>query len=502
MENRANTYRPDPFGVVIFGVTGDLAARKLVPALFDLDHLQRLPQNYFVLGTGRRPSSDDDLRAKMRKAVQENARFRPARDDWDRFAPRLHYFQQNSSDVESYQRLAGRLRELDHLHGTAGNYIFYLSVPPELYPEIVENLGAAGHARQEEDRWRRVVIEKPFGRDAASARALNGRVRRHFDEEQVYRIDHYLGKETVQNLAVFRFANGIFEPIWNRNFIDHVQITVAETLGVEHRAGFYEGAGAVRDMVQNHLLQLLCLVAMEPPAAFEATPVQREKLKVLQCLRPLTARPLEEVVVRGQYGPGRINGLEVPGYRQEPGISDNSVTETFAALRFELDSWRWAGVPFYLRTGKRLPRKSSQVSIQFRDAPLHLFACTPMKPCEPNQLTLRIQPDEGIALRFIAKEPGLQVVGRAVEMDFSYRDSFTEDVPDAYETLLLDCLRGDRMLFARGDWIEASWEVLDPLLQAWAATAPRNFPNYPAGTWGPDDARALLERGSRQWHLA
>jgi len=347
-----------------------------------------------------------------------------------------------------------------------------------------------------------VVIEKPFGHDAATARQLNTCVQEVFQEEQVYRIDHYLGKETVQNLMVFRFANGIFEPLWNRNFIDHVQITVAETLGVEHRAGFYETAGALRDMIQNHLLQLLCLTAMEPPASFEAAPVQQEKVKVLQAIRPLNARPLEEVAVRGQYGPGRVNSKEGVGYRQEPNVQPDSSTETFAAVKLELDNWRWAGVPFYLRTGKRLPQRGSQISIQFRDAPLHLFACTPMEPCEPNLLTLRLQPDEGIGLRFIAKEPGLHVVGRSVQMDFSYRGSFESDSPSAYETLLLDCLEGDRMLFAQGDWVEAAWRLLDPLLKAWAETPPKDLPNYAAGTWGPAEAQALIERDGRHWHLS
>jgi glucose-6-phosphate 1-dehydrogenase len=326
-------------------------------------------------------------------------------------------------------------------------------------------------------------------------------VRKVFSEEQVYRIDHYLGKETVQNLAVLRFANGIFEPLWNRNFVDHVQITVAEELGVEHRAGFYETAGAVRDMVQNHLLQLLCLIAMEPPASFEAACVHREKLKVLQSLRPFEVARLDEIALRGQYGPGRLGGEEVPGYREERGVAPDSTTETFVALRTESVNWRWAGVPFFLRTGKRLPRKASQITVQFRDAPLHLFACTPMEPCEPNLLTLRVQPDEGIALRVIAKQPGLQVIGQSVELDFRYRDSFAEPGPSDYETLLLDCLEGDRMLFATGDWVEAAWGWLDPLLDAWAERPPRDFPNYVAGTWGPAAAGQLIKSCGRNWHL-
>jgi glucose-6-phosphate 1-dehydrogenase len=494
---------PGPFGIVIFGATGDLTARKLLPALSDLAALGRLPENYYILGVGRREWSDEHLRQQMRNGVSEHGRISlEGTNRWENFAARLHYFRLNVSASPDYQRLGQQLQALDRQHETTGNYVFYLSLPPELYPEIVQQLGAAGLAASSDRAWRRVVIEKPFGHDAASARHLNACVQEVFQEEQVYRIDHYLGKETVQNLIVFRFANGIFEPLWNRNFIDHVQITVAEELGVEHRAGFYETAGAVRDMIQNHLLQLLCLTAMEPPASFEAAPVQQEKVEVLQAIRPLNAQPLEEVAVRGQYGPGRLNGQEVLGYRQEQNVHPDSKTETFAALRLELDNWRWAGVPFYLRTGKRLPQKNSQISIQFRDAPLHLFACTPMQPCEPNLLTLRLQPDEGIGLRFTAKEPGLQVVGRSVPMDFSYHGSFESETPSAYETLLLDCLEGDRMLFAQANWVETAWRLLDPLLKEWAETPPKDFPNYAAGTWGPAEAGKLIERSGRRWHLS
>jgi glucose-6-phosphate 1-dehydrogenase len=504
IETRPPGLRPEPFALVIFGATGDLTARKLLPALSDLAALGRLPENYYIVGVGRREWSEDHFRQQMRAAVNGHGRLPRDGKDWESFARRLHYSRLNTSQPPDYQGLRQRLQALDREHGTAGNYVFYLSVPPDLYPKIVQHLGGAGLATPDRTNraWRRVVIEKPFGHDAASARKLNTCVQEVFQEEQVYRIDHYLGKETVQNLMVFRFANGIFEPLWNRNFIDHVQITVAETLGVEHRAGFYETAGAVRDMIQNHLLQLLCLTAMEPPASFEAAPVQGEKVKVVQAIRPLNAQPLEEVAVRGQYGPGRLNGEEAVGYRQEPNVHPHSNTETFAALKLELDNWRWAGVPFYLRTGKRLPQKNSQISVQFRDAPLHLFACTPMGPCEPNLLALRLQPDEGIGLRFIAKEPGLQVVGRSVQMDFSYHGSFESDSPSAYETLLLDCLEGDRMLFARGDWVEAAWGLLDPLLKAWAETPPKDFPNYAAGTWGPAEAQAAIQRGGRRWHLS
>ena len=495
----------DPCGLVIFGATGDLAARKLLPALFDLARLKRLPESFYILGLGRKPWSAEEFRRRMQAAVTEQGRFQPPSDEWSAFAGRLDYLSLDTSLPHSFRALRERLQQFDATHASPGNHVYYLSVPPELYAGIVAGLGEAdltGPTRAGGPGWSRIVIEKPFGRDHASARQLNACVQKVFREEQVYRIDHYLGKETVQNLAVFRFANGLFEPLWNRNFVDHVQITVAEDLGVEHRAGFYETAGAARDMIQNHLLQLLCLIAMEPPASFAAASVHREKLKVLQSLRPLEPAHLSEVAVRGQYGPGEIGREKVSAYRQEPGVAADSSTETFAALRAEVVNWRWAGVPFFLRTGKRLPRKASQITVQFRDAPLHLFACTPMAPCEPNLLTLRVQPNEGIALRVIAKQPGLQVIGRAIELDFRYRDSFAEEGPSDYQTLLLDCLEGDRMLFARADWVEAAWEWLDPLLAAWAADAPRDFPNYAAGSWGPAAAERLIESCGRSWHLA
>jgi glucose-6-phosphate 1-dehydrogenase len=497
--------KPDPFGIIIFGATGDLTARKLLPALHDLAYLGSLPDNFYVLGVGRRDWSTEKFRRQMKDGVEKHSRFTgEVAEQWDNFAEHIDYFRQDAASPDAYEQLRQRLKELDARHQTPGNYVFYLSVPPELYPEIVDRLGQAGLAAADSNDtgWTRIVIEKPFGHDRKSAAQLNADVRRAFREEQVYRIDHYLGKETVQNLMVFRFANGIFEPVWNRNFVDHVQISVTEELGAGHRAGFYETAGAVRDMIQNHLLQLLCLLAMEPPASFDATPVQQEKVKALHSLRPVNLQQLEKIAVRGQYGPGTLKGEKVPGYRQGENVSDQSNTETFAALKLELDNWRWAGVPFYLRTGKRLPRKSSQISIQFRDAPLHLFACTAMQPCEPNLLTLRLQPNEGIGLRFIAKQPGLEVIGESVEMDFSYGDSFKKQTAEAYETLLLDCLEGDRMLFAEGAWVEAAWGLLDPLLEAWAVLPPGDFPNYPAGTWGPQSAQQLIQRDARRWHLS
>ena len=495
-EKSAPGRRLDPCGIVIFGASGDLTGRKLLPALYDLFHLGRLPEQFYLAGVARRELGADGFRKQMQEAVKQSGRFRPEDEaTWKEFAARLDYFSLDGSDPEAYDRLKQHLHALDKKHATQGNHVFYLAVPPSLYSPIVTHLGEAGLAASGAGGpgWTRLVIEKPFGHDRESARKLNAQLRAAFAEEQVYRIDHFLGKETVQNLAVLRFANGIFEPLWNRNYIDHVQITVAEDLGVEHRAGFYEKAGAVRDMIQNHLLQVLCLVAMEPPASFQARFVHAEKLQILEALRLLQPGN----AVRGQYGIGQ----NVPGYRQEPGVDPKSKTETFAAMKLELESWRWAGVPFYLRTGKRLPRKVSEVSIQFRDAPLHLFACTAMQPCAPNLLRLRIQPDEGISLRVLTKTPGLEVIGRPVELDFAYGVDLERESPGAYETLLLDVLEGDSMLFATADWVEAAWGIVDPLLEAWAAAPPADFPNYAAGSWGPKAADDLLQRDGRRWHL-
>lgn len=488
-------------GIVVFGATGDLTARKLLPALYDLHREGRLPPKCYILGAARRPLNSPAFQDKMKDAVATHSRFgKQNAEQWDGFASRIHYQSFDASQPHAYQKLRNRLDELDNAMGTSGNHLFYLSVAPTLYGDIVEQLGAAGLAAEEKG-WARLIIEKPFGRDLASARRLTQQVRKAFRDEQVYRIDHYLGKETVQNLVVFRFANAIFEPLWNRNHIDHVQITVAESLGVEERAGYYDRSGALRDMIQNHLLQVLCLVAMEPPSAFEADAVRREKLKVLQSMRLLAPPAVAQSAVRGQYGPGRVNGKQVVGYREEKGVDRNSATETYAALRLDIDSWRWAGVPFYLRTGKRLSARRSEVSIQFRDAPLQLFACTAMQPCEPNLLTLRIQPNEGIGLRSIVKTPGLSVIGRSVQLDFAYGEELTSAAPSAYETLLLDCLEGDNMLFASGEWVARAWELVMPVLEVWENTPPWNFPNYSAGSWGPPEADALLEREGRKWHL-
>ncbi|MGH7264523.1 MAG: glucose-6-phosphate dehydrogenase [Candidatus Rokuibacteriota bacterium] len=487
----------EPAVLVIFGASGDLTRRKLVPALHALAVEDRLPPGLTVLGVARRPLSDEDFRRQMREAVAVHGRTGPPDEPrWATFAERLFYHQLDFTDAAGYAGLARRLAQLDERSGTRGNHLFYLATPPSAYPVIVTNLGAAGLSRG--DGYRRVVIEKPFGHDLASARALNRIVAEVFAERQVYRIDHYLGKETVQNILVLRFANAIFEPIWNRAHVDHVQITVAESLGVEDRSSYYEEAGALRDMIQNHLLQLLCLVAMEPPATFDADHVRDEKTKVLQAIVPIRRDEVDRLAVRGQYGPGTILGQPARGYREAPGVSPDSMTETFAALRLELGNWRWAGIPFYLRSGKRLPKRVTEVAIQFRRPP-HLLFGAYATGLLPNALVLRIQPDEGIAIRFGAKLPVQDFRIRPVTMDFRYGRSFGVTAPEAYERLLLDALRGDATLFAREDWVEAAWGVLAPVQAAWEEGAAPKLPNYEAGSWGPAEADELLEREGRRW---
>jgi glucose-6-phosphate 1-dehydrogenase len=418
-------------------------------------------------------------------------------EKWRAFAPCLGYVSGEYDKPEAFQKLAARLKELDGERGLQGNRLYYLATPPEIYPLVIEQLGRAGLARDPNGKsWVRIIIEKPFGRDLDSARRLNQVVLRVFEESQVYRIDHYLGKETVQNLLVFRFGNGIFEPLWNRNYVDHVQITAAESLGVERRAEFYENTGALRDMIQSHLLQLTSLVALEPPAAFDATAVRNEKLKVLQSIRPYDAEGVGKFIVRGQYGAGQIDHTGVVGYRQEPGVKPDSATETYVAAELAIENWRWAGVPFYLRTGKRLPHRATEIAIQFRRAPHVVFRG---RNVEPNCLLLNIQPDEGISISFGAKLPGTEMRIQSVAMDFSYRAAFGPGSRSAYATLLNDCMRGDATLFDRADSVEAAWELVDPILYAWQ-NAPSAFPNYAAGSWGPREADELLERDGRRWH--
>ena len=487
----------EPCAVVMFGASGDLAKRKLLPALYDLAVHACLAPRFRLLGFARTSMSDDQFRSVTAQAITKKDG--PGADEGKRqsFVNQTNYFAGDYDNPESYRRLAQRLDELDREGQLGGNRLFYLATPPEVYPHIVEQLGAAGLAKpKREGSWTRMIIEKPFGRDGASARALNARVLSVFDESQVYRIDHYLGKETVQNLLVFRFGNGIFEPLWNRNYIDHIQITAAESLGVERRAAFYESAGALRDMIQSHVLQLTSLVAMESPATFDATAVRNEKIKILQSIRLLQPETVWKSVVRGQYGPGNVQGSAVPGYRQEPGVKANSATETFVALKLLVDNWRWSGVPFYLRSGKRLARPGTEIAIRFKQAPHMVFQGNNV---EPNSLVLNIQPDEGISLSFGAKAPGGQMEIRPVTMDFRYRQAFGAGSREAYATLINDCIRGDATLFDRADSVEAAWGLVDPILKAWENAASPPFPNYPAGSQGPHAADDLVASEGRRW---
>jgi glucose-6-phosphate 1-dehydrogenase len=489
---------PEPCTVVIFGATGDLTHRKLVPALYNLQRERLLPPGFSVIGAARRDWSDDYFRQSLLDEAREHSRSGIQDDVWNSFADGIWYVRVPFDDAEAYKTLAAKLQELDEQRGTSGNRLFYLATPPESYVTIVEQLGAAGLARPADGGWVRIIVEKPFGRDLESARALDAEVHRAFDESQVYRIDHYLGKETVQNILVFRFANGIFEPLWNRAYIDHVQITVAESVGIEGRGNYYEQAGAVRDMVQNHMMQLLTLTAMEPPVSYQADAVRDEKVKVLRAIRPVATEDVARATVRGQYGPGTLAGQAVPGYRQEEGVSPQSRTETYVALRFFIENWRWAGVPFFLRTGKRLPKRVSEIAIRFRHVPHMLFDGASLSDIEPNVLAMKIQPDEGISLRFDSKVPGQSNQIRPVTMDFRYNSSFGVESPEAYERLLLDALLGDSTLFTRSDEVQASWSLITPILRAWDGAPAPEFPNYEAGSWGPRAADALLGEG-RKW---
>jgi len=455
-----------------------------------------------VVGVGRSEMSNEQFRARMREAITDFARVQPpSQKVWDRFAQALFYYSGDPADAALYDGLGRYIAKVEQERSTGSNRLFYLATPPSIYPSVVTRLGAAGLNRPPDGNsgWVRIIIEKPFGRDLASSHALNQVVTSVFAEEQVYRIDHYLGKETVQNILVFRWANGIFEPLWNRNHVDHVQITVGESIGVENRGAYYEDAGALRDMIQNHILQLLCLVAMEPPVTFDAGPVRDEKTKVMHAIRPIAADEVDRLAVRGQYGPGFVGGQRVVGYREEKGVSAQSITETYAALRLEVDNWRWAGVPFYLRTGKRLAKRASEIAVQFKRTPHLVFRRNPEILAEPNLLILRIQPDEGMSLTFGAKLPGPDLRIRPVEMDFDYGRAFGGEPPEAYERLLLDAMKGDATLYARGEWVDLAWELLTPVLDTWAVGDPQMFPNYEAGGWGPAEADSLIERAGRSW---
>ena len=489
----------DPCTLVIFGATGDLARRKLLPAIYNLASRQALPDRFRVLGVGRHPMDDEAYRVKAQRDLRDFGAAAPDPGLWEWMAPRLCYAFEALDSAASYEALSRRLDALDGPDHPPAGRLFYLATPPSAMPEIILRLGAAGLLSEEPDRWRRVIVEKPFGYDLASAVRLNQQLRATLSEHQIYRIDHYLGKETVQNLMAFRFANGIFEPIWNRRYVDHVQITVAESVGVEDRGRYYDGAGALRDMVQNHLFQLLALTAMEPPFSFDADAVRDERVKVLHAVRLCSPGDVRANVVRGQYAAGEDGGRVVPGYRAEPRVAPDSTTETYVALKLLVDNWRWADVPFYLRTGKRLPVRASEIAIQFRRPPLRLFRDTPIACLEPNELAIRIQPDEGISLTFQAKVPGNQVRLGPVHMAFSYADYFPGAPSTGYETLLYDCMNGDATLFHRADMVETGWKVVAPILDFVGASPSALLHEYPAFTWGPAEADALMARDGRQW---
>jgi glucose-6-phosphate 1-dehydrogenase len=489
-----------PCAVVIFGANGDLTKRKLLPALYRLAYERRLPAGFAVLGVSRTPLSDVGFRDKMRAGVEEFLENSPFDAElWRNFAEGLYYLSGDIGDAAMFDALRRRLAEIETARATAGNVLFYLSTAPSQYEPAVSGLGAAGLNRAESGAWRRLIIEKPFGHDQASARALNAHVQKVFDEECVYRIDHYLGKETVQNILAFRFGNGIFEPLWNRRYVNHVQVTAAESIGVEGRGGYYQQAGALRDMIQNHLLQVLATIAMEPPAEYAAGAVRDERAKLLKSIRRIRPGDVARQAVKGQYGPARVGGAEVAGFRQEPGVDPAAQTDTYAALTLEVENWRWAGVPFYIRSGKRLPKRVTDIAIQFNRAPLSVFGGEEGREF-PNLLVLRIQPEEGISLRFFSKLPGTGMKLRPVTMDFNYGASFGARTPTAYETLLLDALEGDATLYTRQDMVEASWAVVQPVLDVWAETK-FDLPNYPAGTWGPAAAGEMLAARGHFWRV-
>ena len=488
-----------PCAMVIFGAAGDLTKRKLIPALYNLAKAKLLSRNFAIVGVARAGMSNDEFRQKLHQEICEFATGTIEADLWEWFERRLYYVPGDFADPKTYQQLQNLLSTVDTEHGTHGNYFYYLATAPNFFGGIVAQLGAHGLAREENGSWRRVIIEKPFGHDLESSRALNQDIKQVLGEKQIYRIDHYLGKETVQNIMVFRFGNGIFEPIWNRRYIDHIQITAAETVGVEQRGGYYESSGALRDMVPNHLFQLLTLTAMEPPISFEADAVRDEQAKILHAIQPFSLEEVLSKTVRGQYGEGEVKGERVPSYRAEANVTPDSQTETFVAMKLLIDNWRWADVPFYLRTGKRLNERVTEIAVQFKRAPFLLFRNTPVERLTTNRLVLRIQPDEGISLRFGAKVPGPVMNLGAVDMDFAYTDYFHSTSSTGYERLIYDCMCGDATLFQRADMVEAGWNVVSPIQDVWKALPPRSFPNYPAGSWGPKEAEELLERDGRKW---
>ncbi len=492
----------EPCILVIFGATGDLTGRKLLPALYNLAREGQLPPHFACVGFARREKTHEQFRAEMQAAVNQFSRVKPVdKELWEAFSEQIFYHRSEFDHDEGYETLRTLLNDLDLKFGTKGNRVYYLSTQPSYFPLVIEKL--KGHQLiqpVESEKWTRVIIEKPFGEDYASAVKLQNEITQCLDERQIYRIDHYLGKETVQNLLVFRYANPIFENIWNSHHIDNVQLTVAEEIGIGTRGRFWEEAGMLRDIVQNHMMQLLSLVAMEPPSSLKANAIHDEKVKVLDAIRPLPPSQIDELVVRGQYGEGFVNGMAVPAYRDEENVAPSSTVETYVAMELFIDNWRWAGVPFYLRSGKRLPKRATEIAVSFKEPPGYLFQNNGRKP-ESNVLVIRIQPDEGISLKINCKVPGMSTQIPPVKMDFRYGAFFGSTPPEAYERLICDCMAGDSTLFARIDEVMASWRLLTPVLQHWAATKPRGFPNYASGSWGPIEADELLARSGKTWRL-
>ena len=492
-----------PCAIVIFGASGDLAKRKLIPAVYEMARENLLNDGTYVVGYSRSPMTDEQYRQVARDAVRQHARSKPIDEAlWKKIEPRIYYTQADYGSADDQARVGATLGRLDKKFGNKGNRLFYLSTPPETFDDIISRLGERSVAERGENNdpavWHRVIIEKPFGHDLASARALNALLHKHFTEDQVFRIDHYLGKETVQNLMVMRFANSIFEPIGNYKYIDHVQITVGETLGVGSRAGYYEQSGATRDMIQNHMFQLMALVAMEPPAGLDALNIRDEKVKVFRSIRMIRPEQVDQFAVRGRYGPGEVDGQETQGYLREKGVAKDSKTETFAALKLFVDNWRWSGMPFYLRTGKFMPQKLSEVVVRFRSPPLTLFQKQCESPVFPNDLIIRVQPEEGISWRLNGKVPGGQLNIKSVALDFLYKTAFRAEPPEAYERLIYDAMVGDQTLFIRGDEAEAAWAVIDPIEKAWAQSK-ADPQEYTPGTWGPRRAMDLIEMDARRW---
>ena len=489
----------EPCAMVIFGASGDLTKRKLIPALYNLAKDGLLAKEFALIGFARNEMSTEEFRARLTAEIPQFATAPVDPGLWQWFCERIYYINGDFNDPQAYQRLKQQIAVAERDHATKGNCFYYLATSPTFFAPIVQQLGNAGLVN-EENGWRRVIIEKPFGRDYDTALKLNREIREVLNEKQIYRIDHYLGKETVQNIMVFRFSNGIFEPIWNRRYIDHVQITVAETVGVETRGAYYETAGTLRDMVPNHIFQLISLTAMEPPISFDADVVRDEQAKILKAIPAMAPEDVLTRTVRGQYGES-VNGTEhMAGYRHEPDVSSGSRTETYVAVKLFIDNWRWADVPFYVRTGKRMPKRTTEIAIQFKRAPFLLFRKTSVDQLTPNRLVLHLQPDEGISLSFGAKIPGPTVRIGGVQMNFQYKDYFGTTPSTGYERLLYDCMLGDATLFMRSDMVETAWSVVAPIQDVWDALPPRRFPNYSAGSWGPDEANEMMARDHRQWN--